>query len=81
MGKSPKNTRVQKIVIVEVYPDDLAGTLMPGDLELLKDRYGNEPCSYEIHYPWKNNAHFAWYVDEVYEKYGDSHIIIRQKSE
>ena len=81
MGKSPKNTRGQKIVIVEVYPDDLAGTLMPGDLELLKDRYGNEPCSYEIHYPWKNNAHFAWYVDEVYEKYGDSHIIIRQKSE
>ena len=81
MGKSPKNTRGQKIVIVEVYPDDLAGTLMPGDLELLKDRYGNEPCSYEIHYPWKNNAHFAWYIDEVYEKYGDSHIIIRQKSE
>ena len=81
MGKSPNNTRGQKIVIVEVYPDDLAGTLMPGDLELLKDRYGNEPCSYEIHYPWKNNAHFAWYVDEVYEKYGDSHIIIRQKSE
>ena len=81
MGKSPKNTRGQKIVIVEVYPDDLAGTLMPGDLELLKDRHGNEPCSYEIHYPWKNNAHFAWYIDEVYEKYGDSHIIIRQKSE
>ena len=58
MGKTAKSTRGQEIIIVEVYPDDLSGTLMPGDIEVLKERYGDKPCSYEVQYPWKKNKHF-----------------------
>tara|TARA_Y100001937_G_scaffold128213_1_gene203056 strand:- start:7441 stop:7686 length:246 start_codon:yes stop_codon:yes gene_type:complete len=79
MGKTAKSTRGQEIIIVEVYPDDLSGTLMPGDIEVLKERYGDKPCSYEVQYPWKKNKHFTWFIEEVYEKYADTHKIIRQR--
>ena len=51
MGKTPKSTRGQKIVITETYPEDLSHVLMPGDLEVLKEKYGDKPCAYEISYP------------------------------
>jgi len=79
VGKTAKNTRGQKIVIVEVYPEDLADTLMPGDIETLKDKYGDKPCSYEVYYPWKSNAHFTWFIEEIYEKYADTHNIVQGK--
>lgn len=79
MGKTAKSTRGQEIVIVEVYPEDLMDTLMPGDIKVLKERYGDGPCSYEVHYPWKTNVLFTWFVDDVYEKYADTHKIVRRK--
>ncbi len=79
MPKTPKNTEGQEIVIVETYPEDLAATLLPGDLELLKEKYGDKPCTYEIFYPWKKHSHITWYIDEVYEKYADTHHIVHKK--
>lgn len=81
MAKTPKSTKGQKIVIVETYPEDFADILMPGDLEVLKEKYGDKPCTYEVYYPWKDHRHVTWFVDEVYDKYSETHIIIRQKSE
>tara|TARA_B100000131_G_scaffold310350_1_gene341921 strand:+ start:308 stop:571 length:264 start_codon:yes stop_codon:yes gene_type:complete len=80
MPKTPKSTKGQKIIVVEVYPEDLAGTLMPGDIEVLKEKYGDQPCSYEVHYPWKKNVHHTWFIEEVYEKYDKTHMIERQRS-
>jgi hypothetical protein len=79
MPKTPKSTKGQEIIIVETYPEDLADTLMPGDVEILKEKYGDAPCSYEVHYPWKTHRHVTWFIDEVYEKYGDTHRIVRKK--
>ena len=79
MGKTVKSTKGQEILIIETYPEDLADTLMPGDVEILKEKYGDKPCSYEVRYPWKKNAHFTWFVDDVYEKYEKTHRIVRRK--
>jgi len=79
MPKTPKSTQGQKITIIEIYPEDIADSLMPGDLETLKNKYGDKPCSYEVHYPWKKNSHHTWFVDDVYEKYGETHQIVQQK--
>lgn len=79
MPKTPKSTKGESIVIVEIYPEDISDSLLPGDLETLKHKYGDRPCSYEVHYPWKKHPHLTWFVDEVYEKYGDTHNIVRQK--
>ena len=80
MAKTPKSTRGQKIIVVEVYPEDLAGTLMPGDVDLLKEKYGDRPCSYEVYFPWKKHATHTWFVDEIYEKYAKTHAIETQRS-
>jgi len=81
MGKTPKSTKGQEIIITETYPEDLSHILMPCDLEVLKEKYGDKPCTYEVKYPWKENRHITWFVDDIYERYSESHIIIRQKSE
>ena len=79
MPKTSKNTKGESIVIVEIYPEDISDSLLPGDLETLKDKYGDRPCSYEVHYPWKKNPHFTWFVEDVYAKYAKTHRIVRQK--
>tara|TARA_B100001250_G_scaffold381027_1_gene372974 strand:+ start:519 stop:764 length:246 start_codon:yes stop_codon:yes gene_type:complete len=81
MGKTPKNTQNKPIIIVEIYPEDVADSLMPGDIETLRERYGDKPCSYEVRYPWKKHVHHTWFVEDVYEKYGKTHTILVQKSE
>lgn len=79
MGKTAKSTEGQEIIIIETYPEDIAETLMPGDLELLKKKYGDKPCTYEVYYPWKKHRHLTWYIDDVYEKYADTHPIVHKK--
>lgn len=79
MAKTPKSTQGQKIIIVEIYPEDIAESLLPGDLELFKEKYGDEPCTYEVYYPWKKHRHVTWFVDDIYEKYAKTHRIVRQK--
>ena len=81
MPKNPKNTQDKPIVIVEIYPEDMADCLMPGDHEVLKAKYGDKPCMYEVRYPWKKYAHHTWFIDDVYERYAETHTILRQKSE
>jgi len=81
MAKTPKSTQGQEITILEVYPEDIAAVLMPGDLELLKEKYGDRPCSYEVCYPWKKHAiHHTWFVDDIYKKFGKTHKIVQQKT-
>jgi hypothetical protein len=79
MAKTAKSTHGQEIIIVETYPEDIANTLMPGDFELLKEKYGDKPCVYEIYYPWKTHRHLTWFIDDIYEKYAKTHRIVRQK--
>ena len=79
MGKTPSSTHGEEIVIVEIYPEDIADSLLPGDLETLKSKYGDRPCSYEVHYPWKKNPHHTWFVENVYKKYAKTHRIVQRK--
>ncbi len=79
MPKTPSSTHGKEIVIVEIYPEDVADSLLPGDLEVLKSKYGDRPCSYEVHYPWKENPHHTWFVDDVYERYAETHRIVQRK--
>jgi len=81
VAKNRKNTRNKPIIIVEIYPEDMSDILLPGDYEILKERYGDKPCTYEVHYPWKDHPHHTWFVDDVYKKYAKTHTIVRQKSE
>ena len=81
MAKKRKNTQNKPIVIVEIYPEDMSDILLPGDYEVLKERYGDKPCTYEVYYPWKDHPHHTWFVDDVYEKYAETYTIVRQKSE
>jgi hypothetical protein len=79
MAKTAKSTRGQTISILEIYPEDIAEALLPGDVELLKEKYGDGPCQYEVRFPWKDHMHYTWFVDDVYEKYSKTHKIIRRK--
>ena len=81
MAKKRKNTQNKPIVIVEIYPEDMSDILLPGDYEVLKERYGDKPCTYEVYYPWKDHPHHTGFVDDVYEKYAETYTIVRQKSE
>ena len=80
MGNTPKNTSGKTILIKEIYPEDI-DCLLPGDCETLKAKYGEEPCLYEVRFPWKDNTHHTWFIDDIYERYGETHVIVRQKSE
>lgn len=79
MARTPKSTHGQEIIITEIYPEDVASSLLPGDLKTLKDKYGDKPCSYEVQYPWKDILHHTWFVDDVYEKYEKTHHIVQRK--
>ncbi len=79
MPKTPKSTIGQTITILEIYPEDIANTLLPGDIDLLKEKYGDAPCQYEVRYPWKDQMHYTWFVDDVYEKYSKTHKIDQRK--
>lgn len=79
MPKTPKSTAGQRIVILELYPEDISDTLLPGDLKLLKEKYGDKPCFFEVHFPWKEVVHHTWFVDDVYEKYDNTHEIVRKR--
>ena len=65
MSKTPKSTKGESIIIVEIYPEDISSTLLAGDLKVLKDKYGDKPCLYEVRYPWKENHHVTWFVEDV----------------
>jgi hypothetical protein len=79
VAKTAKSTRGQTISILEIYLEDIADTLLPGDFELLKEKYGEDPCQYEVRYPWKDPVHYTWFVEDVYEKYSKTHKIVRRK--
>jgi len=79
VAKTPKSTEGQEIIIIATYPEDLAAVLLPGDLELYKEKYGDKPCGYEVYYPWKKHRHVTWFIEEVYEKYAETHRIVLKK--
>ena len=81
MGKTSKNTLGKTILIKEIYPESLRHVLGEADYHTLKKKYGEEPCMYEVRFPWKDNMHHTWFIDDIYERYGETHVIVRQKSE
>jgi|TARA_R110001583_G_scaffold16196_29_gene65886 hypothetical protein len=81
VGKTSKNTLGKTIFIKEIYPENIKDVLLEGDCETLKRKYGDKPCMYEVSFPWKDNIHHMWFIDEIYERYGETHVIVRQKSE